>query len=216
MHKRLAHLDIRQVRRMRDAGLVEGMEKVAGTGTRHTCDTCGASKSHRRAISKSSKNRKPATAPMERVHTDTLEVDVPALSGYKYAIVFLDEYTGYVWVGLMHRKTESLAKFKEFELACATQYGHRIKRLHMDNGSEYRNKAFASYCKSRQIKRRFSPSYTPEHNGRAERQATAGMALSDAAKRPRGVCTAASAAHAISYHMSLLRCLCAYVAVCAF
>ena len=50
------------------------------------------------------------------------------------------------------------------------QDSHRIKRLHMDNGSEYRNKAFASYCKSRQIKRRFSPSYTPEHNGRAERQ----------------------------------------------
>ena len=104
------------------------------------------------------------------MHTDTLEVDCLSIRNFKYAIVFVDEFTGFVWVGLMKRKTECFAKFQEFEQKVATRHGYKIKRLKFDGGSEYNNKRFLRYLDEHQIRYRTSPPYTPEINGTAERQ----------------------------------------------
>ena len=159
-HKRFNHGDIKQIKRQIDQKLVTGSGKVTGTASRKQCHVCPMSKSHRRHVPNQRTSAK-ATKPMECVHTDTLEVDCLSIRNFKYAIVFVDEFTGFVWVGLMKRKTECFAKFQEFEQKVATRHGYKIKRLKFDGGSEYNNKRFLGYLDESQIRYRTSPPYRP-------------------------------------------------------
>ena len=50
-----------------------------------------------------------------------------------------------------------------------TQTGHRIKVLRSDNGGEYVSNKFAAFCRLRCIVQQFTPPYTDQLNGVAER-----------------------------------------------
>jgi hypothetical protein len=50
------------------------------------------------------------------------------------------------------------------------QCGHRIQRLRTDNGGEYVNNNFTSYCTTQGIQMQHIVPYTPQQNGFAERK----------------------------------------------
>ena len=50
------------------------------------------------------------------------------------------------------------------------KFGHTIKTLHTDNGTEYCNKEFQEYLSQNGIEHETTAPYTPEQNGRAERE----------------------------------------------
>ena len=55
-------------------------------------------------------------APLELVHIDLYGlINVPARRGYEYFITFIDDYSRYGYIYLMHHKSESFDKFKEFK-----------------------------------------------------------------------------------------------------
>ena len=64
----------------------------------------------------------------------------------------------------MKYKTQALQTFKEY----VAQYG-RPKILRTDNGTEYKNKTFKKFCRSKEIAREFTVPETPEQNCVAER-----------------------------------------------
>ncbi|MBF6309039.1 transposase family protein, partial [Nocardia farcinica] len=61
------------------------------------------------------------------------------------------------------------AKFAAFVALAETQTGKRVKVLRSDNGGEYTSGAMAKLCADRGIEQKFTPSYTPQLNGVAER-----------------------------------------------
>ena len=60
----------------------------------------------------------------------------------------------------------SLPEFVVFE---ETQTGNRVKLLRSDNGGEYKSREMTTLCSIRGIVRKFTPTYTTQLNGVAER-----------------------------------------------
>ena len=70
---------------------------------------------------------------------------------------------------LMRYKFEAFEKFKEFRGEVGKQLGRSIKSLRLDRGGEYLNEEFLDYLRENGILSQWTPLYTPQHNGVAEK-----------------------------------------------
>ena len=61
----------------------------------------------------------------------------PAMGGHKYFITFIDDYSCYRFIELIHEKSDSLEAFKAFKAKVEIQQGKKIKVVHYDRGDEY-------------------------------------------------------------------------------
>ena len=66
-------------------------------------------------------------------------------------------------------KSDVFETFKIVERAVANKFGNAMKTLRADNRGEYCNKQMRSYMRFRGIQHETTAPYTPEQNGRAER-----------------------------------------------
>ena len=102
---------------------------------------------------------------LERVFTDVMRpFRVESLSGFRFCIVFADQYTKFVIVDLLKAKSEALASLKKFVLSEGT-----AKRLRQDNAKEFFSEQFKTYCLDEGILQEKTIPETPEQNGIAER-----------------------------------------------
>ena len=60
-----------------------------------------------------------------------------ALGGYKYFITFIDDFSRFGYVELIHEKSDSLNMFKAFKAKVELQLGKPIKAVKSDRGGEY-------------------------------------------------------------------------------
>ena len=65
--------------------------------------------------------------------------------GSKYFVVFVDHYTGYVWVYLM--KSRTTAEYAKIFERWMIDAGGKPKTLCMDGESALNSKAFKDYCR---------------------------------------------------------------------
>ena len=112
-----------------------------------------------------------AKEPLEHVHSDLCgPMNVRARGGYEYFINFIDDYSRYGYIYLMHHKSEALEKFKEFKTEVENQLGKTIKTLRSDRGGEYMDLKFQDYMIEHGIKSQLSAPSTPQQNGVSERR----------------------------------------------
>ena len=72
------------------------------------------------------------------VHIDLRgPIRTSARGGYKYFVTFIDDYSRYGYIYLIHHKSETLEKFKEFKAEVENQKGKSIKSLRSNHGGEY-------------------------------------------------------------------------------
>ncbi|KAL7996846.1 putative integrase, catalytic core, ribonuclease H-like superfamily [Plasmopara halstedii] len=90
-------------------------------------------------------------------------------SGMRYFVTFIDEYSHFTMVYLMRNKSEVASKFASFVAYAENQTGKVVKALCCDNGGEYSSRELAKFCQRRGIVQKFTPPYTPQLNGVAER-----------------------------------------------
>ena len=57
--------------------------------------------------------------------------------GPKYFISFIDDYSRYMYIYLLHNKNEVLGAFKVFKAEVEKQCGKQIKIVRTDRGGEY-------------------------------------------------------------------------------
>ena len=62
-----------------------------------------------------------------------------------YFVTFVDDYSRKVRVYLMKNKNEFFGIFLKWNKMVKTQTGQKVKKLHLDNGSEYKNDLFLQY-----------------------------------------------------------------------
>ena len=108
--------------------------------------------------------------PLELVHTYTcgpFRKRTPR--GEEYLILFIDDFSRFVWLGLMKHKDESFKKFKAFKALAENESGHKIKCLRSDRGGEFTSNEFFDFCEEHGIRREFSTARTPQQNGVVER-----------------------------------------------
>ncbi|KAJ9567646.1 hypothetical protein OSB04_003612 [Centaurea solstitialis] len=104
----------------------------------------------------------------ELIHSDLWTSHVTSLSGFKYYVLFLDDFSHFLWVFPLRAKSEVFSVFKTFRAYVLNQFKTDIQLFQCDNGREFNNQPFLDFLKTHGIKIRFSCPYTSQQNGKAE------------------------------------------------
>lgn len=73
---------------------------------------------------------------LEIIHTDICCPDMDA-HGQKYFITFIDDYSRYMYIYLLHNKNEALDDFKVFKAEVTNECGKQIQIVRSNRGGEY-------------------------------------------------------------------------------
>lgn len=107
---------------------------------------------------------------LEIVHSDVCgPIQIQSMSGCKYFVTFIDDFTRKVFVYVLKNKNQVFKCFVDFKNLTENQTGCKIKTIRSDNGTEYVNKEFETFCGKNGILHQRSAPYTPQQNGLAER-----------------------------------------------
>ena len=110
-------------------------------------------------------------APLDLIHSDLCEMNgVLTKGGKKYFLTFIDDATRYCYVYLLKSKDEALNYFRIYKAEVENQLEKKIKRLRDDRGGEYISNDFSNFCSEHGIIHEFTPPYSPQSNGVAERK----------------------------------------------
>ncbi|GJX31053.1 retrotransposon protein, putative, ty1-copia subclass [Tanacetum coccineum] len=107
---------------------------------------------------------------IDYVHADLWgPSQVESMSGCRYFLSIVDDYSRRVWVHFLRHKNETFNKLKEWKQLVENQIGRKLKKLRTDNGLEFCNKEFNDLCKESGMARNLTVARTPQQNGIAER-----------------------------------------------
>ena len=108
---------------------------------------------------------------MELIHSDVFgPVKQTSISGMRYMVTFIDDYSRYVWVFFMKEKSETFSKFQEFKTTVEGELGMKIHCLRSKTGGEYTSDKFDRYMHECGIRHQFTCANTPQQNGVAEKK----------------------------------------------
>jgi hypothetical protein len=103
------------------------------------------------------------------VHCDLWTSPVLSLSGYKYYLVILDDFSHFLWTFPLRLKSDTFPTLTHFFPWVSTQFRRPVPALQCDNGREFDNNASRSFFLTHGIQLRLSCPYTSAQNDRAER-----------------------------------------------
>ena len=102
------------------------------------------------------------------IHSDLCDFrSTPSLGNKRYMITYIDDYSRFRYVFLLHSKVEALSMFKIFKNEVEVQLDSKIKRLRTDKGGECYN---PSYFQEIGIVHETTAGYSPQSNGVAKRK----------------------------------------------
>ena len=163
-HLRLGHINLRRIQRL----VVDGPLSSLAVEPFPVCESCLEGKMTNRPF-KAKGNR--AKQLLELVHSDLCgPMNIQARGGYEYFVTFIDDYSRYGYVYLLHRKSECFDKFKEYKAKTEKRLNKSIKSLRSDRGGEYLLGEFREYLSENGIESQLTAPGTPQQNGVAERR----------------------------------------------
>ena len=169
-HRRLGHISIDRIKRLVKDGVLSTLDYTDF----ETCVDCIKGKQ----TNKSKKHANRSSNILEIIHTDICcpDMDMP---GQKYFITFIDDYSRYMYVYLLHNKYEALDAFKIFKAEVENQCGKQIHIVRSDRGGEYYGRytengqapgPFAKFLQEHGIVAQHTMPGSPDQNGVAERR----------------------------------------------
>ena len=160
-HKVLGHCNVKDILKLENN--TEDMR--ISDKTDFDCKTCHEGKMH---LSRSRLPDERAKNKMEFIHCDLAgPMSIESREKSKYCIVFVDDYSGVVFVYFLKNKSDALSATRKF-IADTNSYGV-VKRLRCDNGGEFTSSEFKNFLIDNKIKQEFSSPHSPHQNGTAER-----------------------------------------------
>ncbi|RVW38157.1 Retrovirus-related Pol polyprotein from transposon TNT 1-94 [Vitis vinifera] len=172
-HKRLGHISKSRVERLVSDGILDSLD----FSDFDICVECIKGKQTK--TKKLGANR--ATDVLELIHTDIYgPYPTASWNGQQYFITFIDDYSRYGYLFLIHEKSQSLDVFKTFKAEVELQLNKRIKSVRSDRGGEYYGRydgsgeqhpgPFAKYLEECGIVPQYTMPGSPSMNGVAERR----------------------------------------------
>lgn len=162
-HERLGHQNIKYVRDV----LKRDKIKFIDDWNDYVCPGCVYGKQHR--ISHPI-NKKTTEKPLDLIHVDLCEMNMKSLGGAKYFLLFKDDFTHFRTVYFLKTKDEAASKLDVFLNQVENQFERRVKCLRSDNGTEIRNAKTKELLEKLGVFHSKSSAYTPQQNGRIERE----------------------------------------------
>ncbi|PKU81867.1 Retrovirus-related Pol polyprotein from transposon TNT 1-94 [Dendrobium catenatum] len=133
-----------------------------------SCNSCMSCKGHKLSFERSISSTK---APLELVHSDVWGPSpVPSHQGFRYYIIFVDDFSRFVWIFPLMFKSDVPNIFSNFVKFIERQTNRKLKVIRTDGGGEFVNHHFRAITKNAGIHHQTSCPYTPEQNGIAERK----------------------------------------------
>ena len=119
-HKRYGHFNLKSLRFMQEAGMVEDMPEI--TVNAQTCESCELGKQQRQPFPQNMSKR--ATHKLELIHSDICgPMSTTSLSNNVYFALFIDDFSRMTWVYFLKTKSQVLSMFKSFKKMVETQSG---------------------------------------------------------------------------------------------
>ena len=140
---------------------------ILGTSTVTFCESCLLGKSTRLPFNVS---KSISQFPLQLLHSDVWCSPIISNEGFRYYLLFVDDYSRYSWIFPMKNKSQVFEFFVEFKAKVEKLFYLSIKTLQCDEGDEYKSHAFQNFLALNGISQRFSCPKHPEQNGIAERK----------------------------------------------
>ena len=169
-HQKLGHISIERMKKLVNDGVLSALDFADF----ETCVNCIKGKQ----TNKSKRGAKRSTNLLEIILTNICCPDMDA-NGPKYFITFIDDYSRYMYLYLLHSKDEALGALKVFKAEVENQYGKHIKIVRSNRGGEYYGKytkngqalgAFAKFLQENGIVAQYTIPGHLDQNGMAERR----------------------------------------------
>lgn len=165
-HARLGHASNSMIQTLCKQSLVTGLD-LTDSHDNCFCEICLLSKKKRFPFPRSSST---SSHPLQLVHSDIAgPFQENGLDDSRYFIIFVDDYSRFVWVYPVQKKNAIYNVFEEFIISAENLCGFSVKTLRSDNGSEYLSNEFKLICQRYRIAQQCTVVYTPQQNGVSER-----------------------------------------------
>jgi len=130
------------------------------------CRVCALANIKRLPFPKRSHTR--ADRPLFRIHSDICGTLPLAYGGFRYFIIFVDDYSRYIWIFFLKSRSDAVKSFDKFRLAAERYLGYPVSILRVDNAPELVSGAFEAYCKKVGINYERPAPDASQQNGVAE------------------------------------------------
>jgi hypothetical protein len=168
-HRRLGHLSFDLLSHLSGLGLVPGLPKLKYQKDL-VCDPCRHGKmvaaSHPLLTSVMTER------PWKLFHMDLVgTARVCSTGGRWYVLVIVDDYSCYAWVFFLADKGETFGFVRDLILRFKNErHGDVVRAIRSDNGSEFKNSHFETFCRDLGLEHQFSSPYVACQNGVVERK----------------------------------------------
>jgi transposase InsO family protein len=110
--------------------------------------------------------------PCELFYMDLVgPVRVCSAGGKWHVLVIMDDYSRYAWVFFLADKGETFGFVRDMILRLKNKRnGDVVRAIHSDNGSEFENSRFETFCRDLGLEHQFSSPYVACQNGVVERK----------------------------------------------
>lgn len=164
-HKRLGHAPYIVLQHINSPDI---SSTITNKTKLQACDICHKAKQTRLPFPISTSI---TSAKFELIHADVWgPYSEPSLSGTNYMLTLVDDYTRVTWVYLLHHKSQVATTFSTFINMIQNQFETKVKKIRIDNGSEFVNNYFFTLLNKHGILHQRSTPYTPQQNGKVERK----------------------------------------------
>ncbi|GJR81624.1 putative ribonuclease H-like domain-containing protein [Tanacetum coccineum] len=167
-HRRLGHVNFKNLNRLVKGNLVRGLPTKLFQND-HTCVACQKGKQHKASCK--AKLVSSISHPLQLLHMDLFgPTSVRSINHKTYCLVITDDFSRFSWTFFLRTKDETSAILKDFIRQIENQLNQKVKTIRCDNGTEFKNRDIIEFCGLKGIKREYSNARTPQQNGVAERK----------------------------------------------
>jgi hypothetical protein len=103
------------------------------------------------------------------IHLDLWTSPIVSVSGSKYYLVILDDFTHYLWTFPLKLKSDTFTTLSNFFAYVSIQFGRTAKAVQCDNGCEFDNSSTRFFLLLNGTQHWISCPYTSPQNGKVER-----------------------------------------------
>jgi len=171
-HKRLGHISKERIQRLVKNEILPDLD-FTDLGI---CVDCIKGKHTKHTIKKAATRNKQL---LKLIHTDICGLlEASAYGGEKYFITFIDDFSRYGYIYLLHEKSQSVDALEVFINEVERQLDRKVKIVRSNRGGEYYGRydemrqhpgPFAKFLEKRGICSQYTMPGTPQQNGVAER-----------------------------------------------
>jgi hypothetical protein len=137
---------------------VSSLSFISCTSSTHNfCHTCQLGKHTRLSFSSSPSHEEKA---FDLLHLDLWTSPVISVSGSKYYLVILDDFTHYLWTFLLKLKADTFKSWSNFFAYVATQFSCTVKVIQCNNRREFDNSSNRAFLLSKGTQLQMSCPYT--------------------------------------------------------